>query len=95
MMTTVRLTYEPHGYATESTRDLAEQAVEALRGGDLILGSGLSAGDIDYAAADLLEILVALHDDGDIERGEPRVNLELLPQVRAFAIGVLTGRWAD
>lgn len=65
-----------------ATRDLVEYAVDLLRNGDVILGDG----DQDHAAADMLEALGALHD-------ATGMDLELLHEVRAFAIAVLDGRW--
>lgn len=56
------------------TVDVVRDAVEILRDGDVILGSG----DWDYLAADMLEVLAAMHD-------ETGVDLEGLPQVLYFA----------
>jgi hypothetical protein len=68
-----------------TTRGLVECTVELLREGDLILRDG----DTDYAAADLLEVLGAMHD-------ETGIDIERLPQVRAFCITVLDGAgWVE
>ncbi len=68
-----------------TTRGLVDYATELLRDGDVILGDG----DLDYAAGDMLEILGALHD-------ETGIDLELLPQVRAFCIAMLDGAgWSE
>lgn len=68
-----------------TTRGLVEYAVELLRDGDVILGDG----DLDYAAGDMLEVLGAVHD-------ETGIDLELLPQVRAFCIAMLDGSgWSE
>lgn len=68
-----------------TTRGLVDYTVELLRDGSVILGDG----DQDYAAANMLEILGALHD-------ETGIDLELLPQVRAFTIALLDGAgWVE
>lgn len=56
------------------TVEVVREAVEILREGDVVLGDG----DWDYLAADMLEILAALHD-------ETGIDLDGLPQVRYFA----------
>ena len=61
-----------------TTRGLVDYTVEVLREGDVILGDG----DQDYAAANLLEILGALHD-------QTGLNVEQLPQIRGFCILML------
>lgn len=61
-----------------SNCDRTRAAVETLRDGDVVLGDG----DLDYAAADLLEVLVALHEQG-------RINLEILPAVEVFSRMIL------
>jgi hypothetical protein len=89
MSATIRLEQEGQ-FVDWTTRDLAEHAVELLREGDVILGDG----DLDYAAADMLEILITLHDEGSDD--QPHLDLELLPQVRAFAIVLLDGAgWSE
>lgn len=65
-------------FADRSTRGLLETAVEVLGDEAVVLDDG----DMDIAAADLLNVLCVLHDDTDIW-------LETLPQARAFAIAVL------
>jgi hypothetical protein len=80
-MTTIKTDHEVRDHVDFSdytTRGLVEYLVELLRDGGIILGDG----DQDYAAADMLEVLGVMHDDTG-------VDLELLPQVRAFAITVL------
>lgn len=61
---------------TESltTLELVGDAVDALRDGDVILGSG----EVDYAAADLLNVLADLDIDGFL-------NLDAHPEIREFA----------
>ncbi len=61
-----------------TTRGLVEYTAELLREGDVVLGDG----DQDYVAADMLEVLGALHD-------QTGIDLEQLPQIRAFCIVVL------
>ena len=70
------------GSSTESltTREVAAAAIETLREGNVVLGDG----EIDYAAADMLEILVELHDLAEID-------LEQLETVREFARLVVEG----
>lgn len=70
-------------FGGQSTVGLVLAAVELLRDGDVVL----SDGDVDYAAADMLEILANLHDATGID-------LEGLWQVRSFVIAILDGRWA-
>lgn len=68
-----------------TTRGLVEYTVELLRDGALILRDG----DTDYAAADMLEVLGVMHD-------ETGIDVELLPQIRAFCIAVLDGAgWSE
>jgi hypothetical protein len=68
-----------------TTRGLVEYLVELLRDGDVILGDG----DLDYSAADMLEVLGVMHDASGLD-------LELLPQVRGFAITALGGAgWSE
>lgn len=68
-----------------TTRGLVDYTVELLREGDLILRDG----DTDYAAADMLEVLGVMHD-------QTGIDLERLPQVRAFCITVLDGAgWSE
>lgn len=84
MSATIHLEAEGR-FVDYTTRGLVEYATELLRDGDVILGDG----DLDYAAADMLEILGALHD-------ETGIDLELLPQVRAFCIAMLDGSgWSE
>jgi hypothetical protein len=80
-MTTIKTNHEAGRYVDftdYTTRGLVEYVVDLLRDGDIVLGDG----DQDYAAADMLEVLGIMHDDTGID-------LELLPQVRAFAITIL------
>lgn len=64
-----------HDYTTYG---LVQAAIEVLRDGDVILG----VGDLDYAAADMLEVLGVMHE-------QTGIDLELLPQVRAFCVTML------
>lgn len=80
-MTTIKTDHEVRkhiDFTVYTTRGLVEYVVELLRDGDIVLGDG----DQDYAAADMLEVLGAMHDDTGID-------IELLPQVRAFCIVIL------
>lgn len=80
-MTTIKTEHEAREYVDftdYTTRGLVEYTVELLRDGDIILRDG----DTDYAAADMLDVLGVMHDDTGID-------VELLPQVRAFCITVL------
>lgn len=81
MSATIHLEVEG-AFAGMSTADMVQAAVALLNNGDVVLGDG----DQDYAAADLLEVLGVMHHDTGID-------LELLPQVRAFAYVILNGRW--
>lgn len=65
-------------FANYTTRGLLEYTIEILREGDVILGDG----DLDYAAADMLEVLGVMHDESGLD-------VELLPELRAFPIAVL------
>lgn len=69
-------------YYAVSTVDLVRATVEVLRDAGLVLNDG----DTDYAAADMLEVLVLMHD-------ETGIDLEKLVEVRSFAIAILDGRW--
>jgi hypothetical protein len=72
-------------YHPYSTVDLVKAAVDVLNDGmHLVLGDG----DMDYAAANLLVVLAVMHD-------QTGINLELLPQARAFAVTILDGRWPE
>lgn len=66
-----------------TTYELARDAVAVLRDGGVVLGGGA----IDYAAADLLAVLVDLHVS-------TALDLERFPQVREFARLVVDG-WVD
>lgn len=79
MTTTIHLEAEGR-FVDYTTRGLVEYSVELLRDGDVILGDG----DLDYAAADMLEVLGVMHD-------ETGIDVELLPQIRAFCIAMLDG----
>lgn len=59
---------------TVPTIDVVRRALGILRDGNVVL----SDGDVDYLAADMLEILAALHDEGTLD-------FEWLPQIRYFA----------
>jgi hypothetical protein len=68
-----------------TTRGLVEYTVELLRESDRILKDG----EHDYAAADMLEVLGVMHD-------QTGIDVELLPQIRAFCICVLDGAgWSE
>lgn len=72
-------------FADYTTRGLIEYTVELLRDGDLILRDG----EHDYAAADMLEVLGVMHD-------QTGLDVELLPQLRAFCICILDGAgWSE
>lgn len=84
MTTTIHLEEEGR-FVDYTTRGLIEYTVELLAEGSVILGDG----DIDYAAADMLEVLGVMHD-------ETGIDIELLPQIRAFCITVLENAgWAE
>lgn len=84
MSATIHL--ETEGRFTDyTTRGLVEYTIELLNDGDVILGDG----DQDYVAAELLEVLGVMHD-------QTGIDVELLPQIRAFCILVLDqAGWAE
>lgn len=63
-----------------TTLELVADAIDVLRDGDVLLGGA----EIDYAAADMLNVLADLH----IERS---LNLEVHAEVRKFARLVIDG----
>lgn len=70
----------PANTSALTTHELVSDAVAVLNDGDVVLGFG----EIDYAAANMLDVLRALH-------GTTGIDLELLPQVREFARLVVEG----
>lgn len=64
-----------------TTLELIADAIDTLRSGDVVLGGG----EIDYAAADMLNVFAELHLETalDLEAG--------LPEVREFARLVVEG----
>lgn len=63
-----------------ATRELVRDAIDVLNEGNVVFGSG----EVDYVAANLLEVIAEMHDVAGIE-------LESLPQVREFARLVVEG----
>lgn len=64
-----------------TTLEVLADAIDMLRSGDVVLGSG----EIDYAAADMLNVFAGLHLETaiDLEAG--------LPEIREFARLVVEG----
>ena len=63
-----------------TTYELVRDAVDVLNDGDVVLGGA----EIDYAAANLLDVLAQIH-------AATGIDLEQLPEVREFARLVVEG----